>query len=645
MTRRRKLPLLVTRLSVVALMIASSGLLAQSLGSAFTYQGQLKELGQPASGLYDLQVCLFDSPSGPTPLVCAPDFDDVPVEGGLFAITLDFGSAPFVGQQRYMELRVRLGASGGAYTVLAPRQLIRPAPEALRSNVSAAAPWSGLTGVPAGFGDGIDDDSGGTVTSIATGAGLTGGPITDSGTVAIADGGVTMPMVATGAVGSAQLANDSVVSAHIVDATIVASDLAVDSVTAAQLASDAVDTAAIIDANVTAPKIAAGAVGAAQIDAAQVQRRVTTTCPTDQFIRSIAESGAATCGPIVPPPPPPPTQGQNSITSFSQAGILSEIAIGSNGLPIVAFTGSDRRANVAHCQNAACTSRVVTAMPFILASRAKKIPLIVLPDGRAALAAGQQIAFCELASTCGIPSLRTHNDVYDAVDMVIGDDGFPIVAGVTQAGELQTLKCNDPTCMSRIKVVHDANAHFADGGELSIATFPGLPPVIAYRASGGGPAQVFRCATTSCAAATSTISTYSDGAGVGQQPAVALPADGLPVIAHYDAQNFDLMVTRCGTSDCTVGNVTTRVHSTGTVGWRPSIALPQGFPVIAYFDTFAPRILAARCGSMDCSTNVGFSIVRETESVVGDVGLALSPEQRPLLFNDGYLIRCADVGC
>lgn len=284
MRQQRKLPLLVTHMSVVALMATSSSLFAQSLGSAFSYQGQLKEVGQPASGLYDLQVCLFDSPSGPIPLACAPDFDDVPVEVGLFAITLDFGSGPFVGQQRYIELRVRPGAGSGDYTVLAPRQLIRPAPEALRSNVSAATPWSGLTGVPAGFGDGIDDDSGGTVTSIATGAGLAGGPITDSGTVAIADGGVTMSMVAPGAVGSAQLANNSVVSAHIVDATIVASDLAVNSVTAAQLAADSVDTAAIIDANVTAPKIAVGAVGVAQIDAAQVQRRVTTTCPTDQFI-------------------------------------------------------------------------------------------------------------------------------------------------------------------------------------------------------------------------------------------------------------------------------------------------------------------------------------------------------------------------
>lgn len=32
-----------------------------ALGTSFSYQGQLTEAGQPASGLYDLQVCLFDS--------------------------------------------------------------------------------------------------------------------------------------------------------------------------------------------------------------------------------------------------------------------------------------------------------------------------------------------------------------------------------------------------------------------------------------------------------------------------------------------------------------------------------------------------------------------------------------------------------
>src|SRR5687768_4124680 len=96
--------------SVLLLMITAS-LEAAPLGTSFTYQGQLRENGQPASGLFDLQFCLFDAASGPIPLACATDADNVPVEGGLFAVTLDFGATPFNGEARHLELRVRPGAS------------------------------------------------------------------------------------------------------------------------------------------------------------------------------------------------------------------------------------------------------------------------------------------------------------------------------------------------------------------------------------------------------------------------------------------------------------------------------------------------------------------------------------------------------
>src|SRR5438094_8317932 len=48
----------------------------------------------------------------------------------------------------------------------------------------------------------VDDNSGGTVTSVSTGSGLTGGPITTSGTLSIATGGVTSAHIADGTSGS-----------------------------------------------------------------------------------------------------------------------------------------------------------------------------------------------------------------------------------------------------------------------------------------------------------------------------------------------------------------------------------------------------------------------------------------------------------
>ncbi|MFN7014571.1 MAG: hypothetical protein ACK4ON_09925, partial [Bacteroidia bacterium] len=71
--------------------------------------------------------------------------------------------------------------------------------------------------------------AGGTVTNVATGTGLTGGPITTTGTISIANLGVT----------TALLADNAVTSAKIVDGTIATADIADGSITAAKLASGA----------------------------------------------------------------------------------------------------------------------------------------------------------------------------------------------------------------------------------------------------------------------------------------------------------------------------------------------------------------------------------------------------------------------
>jgi hypothetical protein len=126
---------MVFRSSLVlsGIFVIAGSVFAQTLGSAFTYQGQLTEAGQPATGLYDLQICLFDDPNAGAELACSADLDDVPVEDGVFTVALDFGDAVFVGEARWIELRIRDGADTGGYTVLLPRQPVRPAPEALRA--------------------------------------------------------------------------------------------------------------------------------------------------------------------------------------------------------------------------------------------------------------------------------------------------------------------------------------------------------------------------------------------------------------------------------------------------------------------------------------------------------------------------------
>ncbi len=100
-------------------------------GTAFTYQGRLNDGGSPATGDYDFEFNLYDADSGGA-LVAGPlAVDDVAVTDGYFTVRLDFGAGAFTGEGRWLEIAVRPGASGGAYTPLLPRQPLTAAPLAL----------------------------------------------------------------------------------------------------------------------------------------------------------------------------------------------------------------------------------------------------------------------------------------------------------------------------------------------------------------------------------------------------------------------------------------------------------------------------------------------------------------------------------
>src|SRR5881628_1686291 len=85
-------------------------------GTAFTYQGQLKDGGAPANGVYDLEFRVFDALSGGGQQGGTVTVDDLAITNGLFTAMLDFGGAHFSGgANRWLNVAVRPGASTGAY--------------------------------------------------------------------------------------------------------------------------------------------------------------------------------------------------------------------------------------------------------------------------------------------------------------------------------------------------------------------------------------------------------------------------------------------------------------------------------------------------------------------------------------------------
>jgi len=137
---------------------------SSAVGTEFTYQGFLTDGGSAAAGTYDLRFLLYDAAVGGTQVGSSVHLEDVVIIDGLFTVQLDFGLAAFAGEERWLEIGVRPGDSTAAFTGLSPRQPLTATPYAL---YALSAPWSGLASVPAGFADGIDDD-----TTYGDGAGL-----------------------------------------------------------------------------------------------------------------------------------------------------------------------------------------------------------------------------------------------------------------------------------------------------------------------------------------------------------------------------------------------------------------------------------------------------------------------------------------
>ncbi len=125
-------------LSILLCVWLGAGAALAQQTTAFTYQGQLTDAGQPADGNWDLRFALFGGASGGTQIGTMQTVSTVPVSGGVFTVQLDFGGSAFPGANRFLEIGVR-PAGGGSYTTLAPRQQISSTPYAIRTLSAATA--------------------------------------------------------------------------------------------------------------------------------------------------------------------------------------------------------------------------------------------------------------------------------------------------------------------------------------------------------------------------------------------------------------------------------------------------------------------------------------------------------------------------
>ncbi len=158
---------------------------AATVGSEFTYQGELMQSGQSADGIYDFEFELFDESAGGVSVTPTITLNDITVTGGVFTVLLDFGFDPFVGEAVFLEIRVKQ-PSVVDFTTLAPRQAITPTPYAIQSE---------FVGV-----NGVDSDS-------------------------IVDSAISAADIGPNAVGSSEIINESVSASDIAENAVGGSEI------------------------------------------------------------------------------------------------------------------------------------------------------------------------------------------------------------------------------------------------------------------------------------------------------------------------------------------------------------------------------------------------------------------------------------
>ena len=195
---------------IVVMFLLSFGFTGSILAQQpFTYQGMLKASGVPANGNYDFQFSLWTANSGGSQVGSTITRIGVSVSNGLFTTELDFGGV-WDGADRHLQIAVR-PSGGGSYTTLSPRVKVNRSPYSQLAYTALSVPWGGISGMPAGFADGIDND-----TTYTAGAGLQ----LSGNTFSIASGGVASSMLADGAVVTSKLADGAVTTAKIANGAI-----------------------------------------------------------------------------------------------------------------------------------------------------------------------------------------------------------------------------------------------------------------------------------------------------------------------------------------------------------------------------------------------------------------------------------------
>jgi hypothetical protein len=494
--------------------------------------------------------------------------------GALGDITAVTAGAGLSGGGASGEVTLGIAAGGVTAAMLASNGCVNG--QILKYNGTNWACAADLTGGSGG---------GGTVTQVNTGTGLTGGPITTTGTIGLAATQL-LPSVAC-ATNQVPKWNGSAWAC------------------AADVDTDTNSGGTVTQVN-TGTGLTGGPItttGTISVNTAVIQQRVTGTCPAGSSIATIAANGTVTCAspPSAASTPWPAfsitstglaTTGQNNTTPT-----FVSIVIGEDGLPLISFydvTAADLK--VLHCSDIACTSGTVATIDS--GGDVGKFNSITLDStGIGAISyydatnGALKLALCAdtPCSSAAVSTIDSTNDVgqHSAITMA-RDNRLKIAYYDNTNDDLKIALCNNATCSSpTVQIVESAG----DVGKYaSIVTF-GSNLYIAYFDQTNGRLRLAVCNTGTCASP--TLRTLDAGPGAGLFASINLSADNAPVVSYLVADNVNdfsqgglAKVAKCAiaaANNCATATVNTLGATLiGTLATGSSIVVgADGVPIVA----------------------------------------------------------------
>lgn len=571
------------------------------MGSAFTYQGQLKDsAGNPVTDICDLRFILYDAEVGGAQV--SPIVErSTQIAGGYFTILLDFGNGVFTGEARWLEVAVRCPAGSGEYILLSPRQALTAAPYALDADL--------LDGQ-----DALDFASAGHTHA---GEDITSGMVADAYIdTSLARDDEIFPTVLNHDGAGSTLDADLLDGQHASDFASTSHDHWGQSWSGSGTGLTLSGGTVGLDGSGTTYGIYGGTdstIGWAGYFSTESGAGVGISAPAGGVALEVQQGQVRVAEGIRYPDgvlqsegffrPRLPGPGSASIVDSSgNVGSYSSITIGADGFGLISyFDNASYDLKVLHCGNTACnsanttttidsdgyvgtyTSITIGADGLGLISYYDNGDLAVLHCGNTACNSGNTITTLDSGGDFSSSS----------TSIAIGADGLGLMSYFDRDNGLKVLHCGNTACNGGNTISIVDNGDFsgfsaitigADG--LGLISYTDYTPLL----------KVLHCGNPTCDSG-NTISIVDSSEWVGMDTSITIGADGLGLISYADYTPA-LKVLHCGNPACNSGNTITTVDSSGFVGSNSFITIgADGFGLISY-----PGLRVLHCGNSACDS-------------------------------------------